>query len=116
MTHVSILDSCITKGIACTYLLTSSKHPNITGHLGEFAPKLSNRADFPVARLCCAETASDFLHRVGHCDLKYSGSTSEISPLAIEVLPNPVDSKTYDRLVCSAATTVSTATGAAVVS
>lgn len=48
------------------------------------------------------ETVSDFLHRVGHCDLKCSDSTSEIPPLAMEVLPDSLDNKTYSRLAfCS---------------
>jgi hypothetical protein len=98
VTHFSILDGCTTKSIACIGLFTGSQHPNITGQLDEFAPKLSSRANFSVARLGCAETVSDFLHRIGHCDLKCSGSTSEISPLAMEVLPNSLDNKTYSRL------------------
>lgn len=48
----------------------------------------------------CAETASDYLPRTDHCDLSCSGSTSAIPPLAMEVLPNPLDSETYNRLVC----------------
>lgn len=40
----------------------------------------------------------DFLHRVGHCDLKCSGSTSAIPPLAMEVLPNSLNYKTYSPL------------------
>lgn len=100
MTHFSIPDDCITKGIVFTHLFTSSEHPNRIGQLSECAPKLPSRADFSVAVLCCAETASDFLLRVGHCDLKCSGSTPEIPPLAMEVLPNPLDCKTSNRLVC----------------
>lgn len=91
MTHFSIPDGCVTDRIACTHLFTGSQHPNITGQLDEFAPKLSSRDDFSVARLGCAETVSDFLHRVGHCDLKCSGSTSAIPPLAMEVLPNSLN-------------------------
>lgn len=54
----------------------------------------------PTSRLSgCAETASDCLHRAGHCDPQCSRSTSEIPPLAMEVLPNPLDSKTYNRLI-----------------
>lgn len=102
MTHFSIPDGCITKSIACIGVFTGSQHPNTTGQLEEFAPKLSSRADFSVARLGCAETVSDFLHRVGHCDLKCSDSTSEIPPLAMEVLPDSLDNKTYSRLAfCS---------------
>lgn len=98
MIHFSIPDGCITKSILCIGLFTGSQHPNIAGQLDEFAPKLSSRANFSVARLGCAETVSDFIHRVGHCDLKCSGSTSEIPPLAMEVLPNFLDNKTYSRL------------------
>ena len=50
--------------------------------------------------LGCAATVSDSLYKAGHCDLQCSGSTSEILPLAVEVLPNPLHSKTYNRLVC----------------
>lgn len=35
MTHFSIPDDCIAKGIAHTYLLSSSEHPNTLGWLGE---------------------------------------------------------------------------------
>lgn len=100
MTHFSIPDDCLAKGIVFTHLFTSSEHPNRIGQLGECAPKSSSRADFSLAVLCCAETASDFLPRVGHCDLKCSGSTPEIPPLAMEVLPNPLGCKTSNRLVC----------------
>lgn len=48
--------------------------------------------------LGCAETASDCLPRAGHCDLQCSGSTSEILPLALKVLPNPLDSKTLQQI------------------
>lgn len=99
MTHFSIPDGCITERLACTHLFTGSQHPNSTGQLDGFAPGLSSRADFAVARLGCTDTVSDFLPRVGHCDLKCSGSTSEIPPLAMEVLPNSFNYKTSGRLV-----------------
>ena len=39
------------------------------------------------------KTISVRLHWAGHRDLQCSGSTSEIPPVALEVLPNPLDSK-----------------------
>lgn len=50
--------------------------------------------------LGCAETASDCLYGAGHCDLQCYSSTPEIPPPTSQDLPNSLDSKTYNRLVC----------------
>lgn len=60
---------------------------------------LSCQAGLTSSLLGCVETASDCLSEAGHYDCHCSGSTSEISSSAMEVLPNPLDSKTYNRLL-----------------
>lgn len=98
MIHFSIPDASITKDIVCAHLVNSSEHLNIIDCLVSMLQSCQAR---PTSQLLgCAETASDCLHTTGHYDLQCSGSTSEIPPLAMEVLPNPLDSKTSNRLVC----------------